>query len=556
MKETQPESYAQQEAELPIDIDYAKFLDWLIDRRCVPRNWHTLLKAARTLTRTAVAQTPQEVQAALKIPALSAHENLPYHTALNVFHGLIADDAPESWGSKEKDLLGRYKSPLHRAWADAVSAFEKKYVYLADAAQLLVRNADVEAAAIKSSISKFNADIAESVRREGPTIRAAAEAKERFEDACREFSLEDDDTGDFEIQLRKQIDKRVPEVLTCAVEGAKTKSFVEAVTYYDQFSDYVSGEGWSGTVCAVLKDVVKEEVSSLIRTPEPADTGAGGGIDWGTMLSVGEQSTEMDDPGSSANAPVEIDWGIEIGDSGTAVEVKEMSGGGGEGSSVDPDGGIDWGVETATPDGIEWNESPGNTDAKETKEVDGGSAETIEKSRRTTLADPSTREQYLNDLIELDAFLEQRRAQLSKSSGSEVGLVMQQAASTPEFVKRIDAERVKLMQDAVQAALVAINSDKTRQVLALQSNPKRLERVARSVLEKKHAAERMHGAIDVLRQRRTKAASELAVEGPKLEQLGEVTRDVKRKTEESLSSLYRGRSVNILGEINNTFPPH
>lgn len=522
--------------ELPIDIDHAKFLSWLIDRRRVPRDWHTYLKTARSLSRHAISQTPASALEALSLPTSATA--VPYYTAVDALTALTSSTAPESWaGGPDKDLLGRYKGRTARAWAAAVAAFERKDVYLADSAQLLVRNADVEARAIKARITRLQADAAEYARRDAPAVRSAKEARERFEDACKEFELPTEEECDFQTLLAMAVEKRVPQLLAEAVACAKEQAFVGAVKYYEDFAHYVKEEGadTGDELCSTAKRVMQGEVNLLTLPVKPVQEAvADDRVDWGIS------AVDLDASGDGAETS-EIDWGIEIDTSAS-----------GEAAAVGDDGG----GSSVHAVGIDWNDAgEGIAEPEADAGADADVEIAVESEEVFTLADPRSRELYLNDLIELDAFLAQRAAELSQSGNSEIALVMQQSSSTPEFVSSVDVERVRVLQQNVRSAIGVINSADTRRMLALQSDSKRVERAARAVLEKKHVAERMHAAIDVLRKRRVKAVEELAVENPKFEDLAKITRDVKRRTEIALSKLYKGRTVNILGEINNVFPP-
>eukprot|EP00177_Eucheuma_denticulatum_P002257 GFKZ01004044.1.p1 GENE.GFKZ01004044.1~~GFKZ01004044.1.p1 ORF type:complete len:533 (+),score=100.50 GFKZ01004044.1:258-1856(+) len=529
MVQAQPE-------ELPIDIDYAKFLPWLIDRRRVPRDWHTHLKSARSLLRHAINSTPPAARSTLKLtPPSPLTPPLSYFQVLDVLNALTAADAPPTWqAGAEKDLLGRYKGPTSRAWAAVVAAFEHKYAYLADCAQALTRNADVEAPAMKQAIARLQRDAAELVRRDAPAVRAAAEAKERFQVACAEFELPPDGDPDYYQLLEMEVDRRVPVLLREAVRCVKTDVFVEALAYYAGFSEYVRGDGSAGDLCPTVRKVMEGDIDELVRSVRrEVELATGGdGVDWDIEFSSHE-------PGSDAT-PVEIDWGIEIDASGvadiTADAVQEEEGNGGEEARESP---------------IDWNETADSLEGSGGEElVDTGDV----SSKPPTLADPAFREMFLNDLIELDAFLAQRAAEATRFGDTDTGLIMQQATGTPNPIKAVDTQKIGALQEAVGMAMSAINSADTRRMLALQSDSKRLDRAARAILEKKHVAERSHAAIDVLRKRRSKAQEDLATELPKLAELEVVTRDIKRRTEVALSALYKGRTVNILGEINNIFP--
>lgn len=531
----------QQEEQLPIDIDYAKLLDWLVDRQRIPRNWHILLKSARTLTRTALSNTPSTLHEPLNIPSLTPHQNLPYYTVRAVFQKLTDPSAPPEWGSQEKDLFARYKSSLHRSWSDALSAFEKKHAYLADAAQQLVHNADSEAPTLKASIVKLNTDIADSVRREGTSVRAAQDAKQRFLDACREFELDPDRT-DYETQLIKRVDERVPKVLAEVVQLIKEQNFGDALKYYQEFANFTAKEPVED-LCSTVKEVRQGDVDQLTRKVKEVPQE----IQWG-----GGAEVDMPAPLNDDSNAAEVDWGIEVDTSGIEIEASGERKSSGPPGQPGSEAAINWDVEnTATSGGIDWGDNIATAETTATS----GDADNTQEVDALTLADAGARERCLTDLLELAAFLRQRTAELSRSAESEIGLVVQQSSIWPNSIKRVSTDRVKDMQAGVDRAIEGINSGETRKLLALQSNRKRLERAARAVVEKKLIAERTERSIGALQERRARAGQELVRESSQLKELGNVTRDVKRWTEEALSEMFRGRAVNILGEINNVFPP-
>lgn len=517
-QEKEPERRERPETKLPIDIDYAKFLPWLIDRRRIPKNWHVQLKSARALARTAYTETPSNLRGELGLPEdLPVHESLSYGTARTVLSKLTETDTPAGWGV-EKDLLGRYKNVCQRAWATAVSAFEKGLVHLADDAQQLVRNADVHAPALRTEIARLNAEAADLARKEGPAIRTAAEARERYDALLASYELEGGTLGDFHALLLAFVQARVPSVLQeAAVAGRQLSDVLE---YYGGFARLVAG-GECAQVCGMLRRVVDADLETVVRVDVGASRGAvdagGGGIDWG-------------DGG--------IDWGIEVGESG-ADESAE-----GGGVAEEGGGGIDWDIEVEPAEGEKENSENGGADSEAVGGADG-----------VTLADGNVREEYLNDLHELEAFLSRRAHELGRAGGSEMGVAQSLTSGMPADLREVTEERVCEMQERVQKAIHALSSQETKYLLSLHSNGRVFDRAAREIREKKLAAERLDAAIDTLREARRKVSERLAEESPKLKDLAGVTRQLLEETETTLSKLYQGRTVNILGEINNIFPP-
>lgn len=542
--------------DLPIDIDYVKFLDWLVDRRRVSRGWYASLKAARVLLRSAEHELPENSQ--LSIPRT-------YFDVIDAL-AIIADKSkqPPFEGASDTDVLGRYTHPASRALSSAKSSYESGSAYLAEAAQLLVRNADVEAPAIRADMSRCKETIAECARKEGPTIRAASDAKDRFHAACAEYDVNPDDAADFETSVQSYIDKKAPDLLRAAVMSVKDERVIAALQHYGEFVEYTcspvaSDDGMYEettetsleVVCPTLREVVDGQEESLIRaTLKENSSGVTAGIDWGSEL-------EVTGGGNDSGGVTEVDWGIEIDASGTAVADEAAS------TSA---ASINRGDESTATTTIHSDDSTAaktpNTAKADVKDV-GES----KPAGGITLSDKRTREQLSNDLLELKAFLTQRQAELSRAADTQVSLVLQQAGSVPARIRDVDTSRVSEMLSGVSDALENVCGSDVRRILALQqadssstntygnvAEETGVQRVARGLAEKMRATRRVEASIQALGERKLQASNELAALQPQFEALACGTRTLIRRVEENLRELYRGREVNILGDINVTFP--
>lgn len=523
---------------LPIDIDYSKFLPWLIDRRRIPSDWHIHLKAARTLARTAYTETPSDITAELSLPStLAAHDFLPYHSCRTALRTLLAESAPAAWGSRDTDLLGRFKSPLHRAWAAAVAAFEKSHVYLADSAQLLVRHADVDASAMRQGITRLTAELTDLTRKEGPAQQAVVDALHRFHTECAQYGIALDDptvVPDFHIVLRAKVHARVCELLREMATAAKV--LAEPRQFYQAFADYVS-LGHARNVCPTLQDVIRADLDSVTRDPIAQSTHmqadedeghGGGGIDWGIELDASAASA------GATGSEADIDWGIEVDAAGAEAESNQIA--------------KEIVVEETTADTINWDidvaAESGETAATDAKADDGS----------VTLASAETRVKYINDLYELDDFLEMREEEFRLTSVQDMGVLMRVTADMPVGLRKVSEDSVMDMRQSVCTAMNAVDRAQGRHYLALHGNARLLDRAARGLLRMRLTVDRAEQATVSSALRKRRVADQVADEKRKLVQLGKVTRAVLEDTEKALSKLYQGRTVNVLGEINNIFP--
>jgi hypothetical protein len=540
--------------ELPIDIDYAKFLDWLVDRRRVSRGWHASLKAARVLLRSAADAMP---------PDSSMAAPTSYFEAVDALELLADKTKPEPFPSaRATDVLGRYSHPTSRAWSSAKSSYESGCAFLAEAAQALVRNTDIEASAIRGEMARLKDTLTDCARKEGPAVRAAADAKERFHAACLEYDISSDDAGtDFEAAIRRDVEHKAPALLRRAVAGAKLPLISEALSYYCDFVDFalsdvtseddsdpqnegcVKDEKVDSGLCSSLNVVITGREEELIRSVHDATATSAentAAVDWGELDAGAEGSAFTDDKGGD----VGVDWGIEIDAGGSALaaiaaeRTEDVSI-----SSSDISGRHDGGA------GIDW----GDLDIvgmDQPLEV-----EPTPKDTAFSLANEQFREAYMNDLLELRAFLKQRITELLRGSDTQISLVLQQIRNVPDSIRLVDAMSVQAMARAVDEAYDAVAGAEARHVLGLQASGEAVTRCARDLLEKMHVAIRLERNISVLAARKAQTADQLRATLPTFYALAVQTRQMKKRTEEKLQTFYRGREVNILGEINVVFPP-
>lgn len=568
---TQPSSTqsSTDERPLPIDIDYVKCLPWLIDRRRVPRDWHLQLKTARTLARSAWAQTSPEIRTSLSLPLeLSAHDTLTYAQVLHVYRGLTAEDVCEEWGSTQFDLLGRHVDPVRRAWKNALLGFEKNHVCLADLAQNIVRNVDVEAPALRDRIAKLTTDAADLARKDGPAVRAVTDMTERFRQECAQYNIDPNvgPNADFDSLISRFLDACVPHLLRDAVVALKDLDTV--VSFYKQFAEFVArpdpderpdqGDSLSSPLCSVLTAIFSTAEESLIRLiPRPtlssSDVPFSSNMDENTTINNGVASTEPDE--NSAGGA--IDWGIEIDDSGTGNEYV--------GGAINE--GIDWSIDIGServseptastepqskhidaPSGIDWDITVDSSEGVAQQSLKGPSPQVM------TLSDGSTRRAVLNDVYELRAFVESRMSDAARVQNAHVALSAQLNSGMGMELGRVSLEEMQSMRGKIGRAIDKLASHETRHVLSMYDLPRARTRAARNVRDRRLAIDRLRDDVTLLSARRARITHAISEESPKFKQLARETWRVVSILELELSKLYDGRDVNIIGEIHNVFP--
>ncbi len=246
-----------------------------------------------------------------------------------------------------------------QAEATAASVYEAidfRAALAARTAELPALFAEVEALAREEAVGEA-LDFFGDVRRF--LLHAHAEGKEGDEESS-------DPTVSFPVLCRVRSGERGPGIVEPPEPSAGASEEVLEIDWDAAMAGdatAVSGGGGSGAVAAAAAAAVGEI--------DWGGGGDGGGLEWGQE---GAASTE------AATAPVEIDWAIEVEEAGA------------EGGGV---GAVEAGTESAAA-------AAGGAGA-------GGAA--------PLLADAGQRSELLNDLLELQGFLKQRRLELADAEG-------------------------------------------------------------------------------------------------------------------------------------------
>merc|ERR1711890_101913 len=95
-----------------------------------------------------------------------------------------------------------------------------------------------------------------------------------------------------------------------------------------------------------------------------------------------------------------------------------------------------------------------------------------------------------------------------------------------------------------------LTSKKMKNLYLIKSSPRYVDRIADSLLQKLQVSEKLIKQAASL-NKKNKEAAEVQVETqPKLQVLVKKTKSLQKQIENEISSRYKNRKVNIMGEIN------
>jgi len=506
---------------LPIDIHYNKLLDWLTNRRHCTQQCQAILTGIRDKQVKAKAGTEEEGFA--KTQAIKDFLSLPQ---LNFFQVKKLVDLLSKTDAGKTNLIGQYSQQCMKDWWEILKLYEKDGTYLTETTNAIIRNVNYEIPAIKKQISKCQQTQKDCLRKEGDCNSSAAELRKQYNSSCKQIGIEG-------LKIKTELSlliKDLPKELCKFAESAK--SLNEAVDFYDSFTEFVvSKASASGSNVLLLKHLLSkgntttfewrtghvpkqvqdQDITFDLSDEQDTMTGEAEDIDWGAM-----------DGGES------IDFSIDFGD--ITVE---------SGGVLAADGAVV--LENPDIDTIDWDavvEGEAENPVDDDVDIAAG------KDALSIIDNPETRNLFIDDLLELQAFLTQRMKEMSHGSADANHLT-----SAPLEVN-IEPDQVTSMMSQVKVILDQLTSVQMQHLLLIRDSPRYVDRLRDSLRQKLASADKM-----VMNEKETAAVRRAAEEEgealkPQLDVLKAQTKDLKLRLEEEITKKYNGRKVNVIGEVN------
>lgn len=496
---------------LPIDIQTSKLLDWLLDRRHCNLKWQSAVKVIREKINAAIQDMPENEE----IKQLLSGSYIHYFHCLRIVEILKGTEA------SSKNIFGRYSSQRMKDWQEIVSLYEADNVYLAEVASLLSRNVSYEGPALRKQLAKAQQLQQELSRREVECQSSAADLRERYYAACKQYGIR----GDNVARELQALVRELPEVLEQV--GKDSVKLKEQIQLYTAFTNFVCE--WSEPVLPMLTFVQKKgnttfyewrtgNVPTVIERPvveeAPPEDLTEDSIDWGDF----GKGTDTKDVSYGITVEDGIDWGISV-----------------EPSSEDAGaGGIDWGDSEAAP--IEIEVIDAGTDCPE------GVARG--EDALTVLENAQSRSQFIDELMELETFLTQRVSEM----GEEGDVVaMSQFQLAPSVIQGQTREHIREMLSEVRDLLGRLTSLRMQHLFMIQASPRYVERVSEVLRQKLKQADTLVVKAATMAEKRQEALEEQSRLEPRVDLLAGRTRELQKLIEADISKKYHNRPVNLMG---------
>uniref|UniRef100_A0A182UF71 Uncharacterized protein n=1 Tax=Anopheles melas TaxID=34690 RepID=A0A182UF71_9DIPT len=505
------------EAEIPIDIAAGKLLDWLISRRIVDKNWHLHIRNIRNKISNAITDMPEHDELLQLLSG--AH--------INYFHCLRIVDILKTTEADSKNVFGRYGSQRMKDWQEIVKMYEKDNLYLAEAAQILVRNINYEIPGIRKQIKHLEQLSEEADKKVEDLERSEKVVMAEYQNMCKQLGV----TG---TNLRQELVDKVfndlPGMLTkVASSVAPLKKTVELYASFMNDAECLT----------LLKHVLAKgntTVYEFVYGEPPLS------IEEPPVKFVTEQQQEAEDDGGA------IDFGD---DDGGAIDF-------GDGSGLDLDapvelevGDIDWGAadegaDPALAGANDDNVIDFNISLEESGivvEEDGNLGGVAKGDEAFTVLDAQQyRDRFVNDLLELQSFLKMRLHQLGSADKAQV-----LAFAIMDHFKDHDEKTVANMLAEVEVVYAGVTDELLQHLLQIKHSPVYVDILTSNVKQKLTSIDKMKETALMKREKSVSFKQQSVELKPTQTKIVEQTKTLQGQIEKDISKRYKNRSVNLYG---------
>ncbi|KAH8373082.1 hypothetical protein KR009_011488, partial [Drosophila setifemur] len=505
----------RQESEIPIDIHTLKLQDWLVSRRIVPKNVQKEIKDIHTKISNALQDMPSNEQ----LIKLLTRTNINYYHVKEIIEILKHTE------KDTKSVFGTYGSQRMKDWQEISRLYEKNATYLAETAQIFVRNVNYEIPGLRKQMSKLEQQTDESLKRAHDLNKPETQLLAEHSALLDQLGVK----GDSLHAEFLEVVSGLPDLYTKSLQGIG--QIQAGIDLYSEVSGHKQPlpilshlvEFGNTTVYQYIHKeapLVIEESPIRLNISESADTkdcdNRGNEIDFGTD----------DNGGTSSTVSAEI---IDYGDYG------------------ENDGGaIDWGIESAPTDAVEINfdipvEEYGIV--VEGTGMDGGTAKGDQAY--TLLDSPNYRDRFLDEIYELESFLRMRLYELKHlETSSDIMFSLMDNIATH------DTESIKKILSSVEKIILQSSDEQTRHLFQLKHSPKYADLLASKLQQMIKAVEKMRSTREALKKRAAELREQRQQLNPVLEELITQTCTLQSYIEKDISKRYKNRVVNLMGGVN------
>lgn len=404
-----------------------------------------------------------------------------------------------------------YGSQRMKDWQVVIKLYEKESMYLAEAAQILTRNITYEIPSLKKQITKFEQLSVESEKKILDLAKSENILKSEHLLLCQQLGIKGD-------KIRRELVQRLDELPKIYQRiASEIPSLNKAISLYSEFS----GNENSLELLRHVASNGNTTVYQFLYSEEPLS------------IEEPEFKINLDLDEKVELAGNEIDFGAEIDFGGDEPNLEV--------------GDIDWGEPIADAD----NSDPidFNISLEESGIVveSGGQSGGIAKGDEayTILDSPSYRDQFINDLMEIEAFLKMRLYELTTSDKSRMI-----SMTNLDGFSGHDAKSISEMLSEVDVVLSQLTEQLIQHLHQVKHSPKYVDILAGKLQHKLLAVDKIKISVKVCQEKSVDYKKQAVALKPILDRVIDQTKILQEQIQNDISKRYKNRSVFLMGGIN------
>ncbi|CAD5223688.1 unnamed protein product [Bursaphelenchus okinawaensis] len=477
--------------QLAIDIHSNKLLDWLISRRHGQNDWIKKSTDIREKIKHAILDMPENERIL----------ELLRGGSINYFHCKEIVDILKETEKDSKNVFGFYSSQRMKDWQEIVDLYSKNNVYLAESAQILQRLVQYEIPALRRSNQKAENQIKEAQKRETDAAKQAEDARNAYHRELKRFNIKGDKVKKELLDLAKDLPAKFNSL------AKESSQFLKAIEYFESLQQY--NEVGDVQKMDLLKKLAEKGADFTVyewkNGKEPTEI---------KRIDLDEDEKELDDD--------EIDFGDDIDF-------------GGDSGEIDYGDGID--IEVVGDDTGIIQDLP--------QEVDDGIARF--ENAFSIFEHQEVFQILQGNVEELLVFLQFRIQDEDASDPAQVYIAS--LINKPNDIESVTVEQLIKWKTALEGFRKQVNDPLTRHLAKIRAAPGYVDNLVNQ-LDQKRKQEGKYKQIERLsNEKQTELVEQIARDSEAVETLCDSARELQSQVEDAISELYKGREVNIVGEI-------
>ncbi|KAL6437066.1 hypothetical protein ACFW04_004991 [Cataglyphis niger] len=417
-------------------------------------------------------------------------------------------------------------------WQEILRLYERDNVYLAEAAQMLMRNVNYEVPNIKKQIQKLEQSLIDLEKKEVEYKKSENFAHTEYNTLCKQLGITGYSTVRHELMEKV---KELPEIYQRVAE--KTKNLNKVVEFYSAFVEFTFGQQYDSNCVSIIKYVIeKGNTTTFEYTYGEAPSSI---VEPSLNIKINEDE-------SSERPSVNVDSNtIDFGNLDLNQEIDF-----GEEVNLDTGDDIDWGDEDAEQSAAELDHKIFLEESGIVVEVaghEGGIA--IGSEAYTILDNPITRSEFINQLFELEAFLKLRLYEFKSDDRNNLLSFSQMQDASP-ILQLSTTETTQNMLDNVQVVLSEILHSDVQHLHNIKHYSRYVDVVTAALKQKLNLIDRMITQQESMRQKQEDAQNQIDKLRSLLKLVIQRTKELQTEIEQDISKRYKNRMVHLTGGVN------